>query len=78
VVVQVAEVQAAMLVMVDRVAVVATELLLVPHLNLDSLIQVQALMQDLPVNQLPAVMEQVVVEQVKQAELVDQQLAEMV
>jgi hypothetical protein len=78
VVAQVAEVQAVMLVMVDQAVAVATELLPVQQHNQVSLIQVQALMQDLLGNQLLAVTEQVVAEQAKRAELVDRQLVEMV
>jgi hypothetical protein len=77
-VVQVAAVQVALQAMVDLVVVAVMDNPQDQLLNPDSQIPEQVLTQGLLVKQLPADMEQEAEERVKQAELVDQQLEEMV
>ena len=67
-----------MLALADQVAVAAAEPLLEQQHNQASLILEQVSMQDLLVNQPQVVMAQAGAERVKQAELEDQQLVEMV
>ena len=75
---QVAAVQVALQAMVDLVVVAVMDNPQDQLLNPDSQIPEQVLTQGLLVKQLPADMEQEAEERVKQAELVDQQLEEMV